>query len=91
MSINDVSPNEWDEVSKKFKDNVNSPAHYNTGDVECIQAIQSALSPEEYRGYLRGNTLKYIWRCNYKGKKLEDLRKAQWYINRLSEVVESGK
>lgn len=63
-------------------DNVNQPAHYTQGDVECIDAIQAALTPEEFAGYCKGNAIKYIWREKHKGGE-EDLRKATWYLDRL--------
>lgn len=68
-----------------MSDPVNSPAHYTTGKVECIDAIESALSPEEFKGYLRGNAIKYLWRYRHKGG-LEDLKKANWYLARLVRV-----
>ena len=68
--------------SIKF-DAVNRPEHYNNGGMECIDAIQGMLTHDEYIGYLRGNALKYNWRCRYKGKPIEDLRKARWYEERL--------
>ena len=70
-------------------DLVNNPPHYkyNSKGVECIEAIEAALTPEEYRGYLRGQVMKYSWRCNYKGKRLEDLQKARWYLNRYIELT----
>lgn len=71
-----------EDVSESDKE-VDSPAHYNTGAVECIEAISSTLSGEEYQGYLRGNALKYLWRCMYKGKTKQDLEKCRWYIDRL--------
>ena len=61
-------------------DSVNRPKHYNQGEIECIDAIRAALTPDEFRGYLKGNSLKYLWRADLKGG-LEDLQKAQWYIN----------
>ena len=64
-------------------DMVNRPAHYNNGNMECIDAIRGMLTHDEYIGYLRGNALKYNWRCRYKGKPIEDLRKARWYEERL--------
>tara|TARA_R110000787_G_scaffold173835_2_gene286427 strand:- start:158 stop:532 length:375 start_codon:yes stop_codon:yes gene_type:complete len=64
-------------------DNVNSPVHYNSGNVECIDAIEAMLSPQEFIGYLRGNSLKYRWRFLYKGKPIEDLKKADWYEQKL--------
>ena len=68
--------------STKF-DTVNRPEHYNSGGMECIDAIRGMLTHDEYIGYLRGNALKYNWRCRYKGKPIEDLRKARWYEERL--------
>jgi hypothetical protein len=63
-------------------DNVNHPYHYTEGTIECIEAIEAALTPEEYRGYLKGNILKYIWRERHKGG-TESLKKARWYQDRL--------
>jgi hypothetical protein len=70
-------------VANKIKDNVNNPSHYNSGSVECIDAIEAMLTTDEYIGYLRGNSMKYRWRMRYKGKPIEDLQKAEWYENRL--------
>jgi hypothetical protein len=69
-------------------DEVNKPDHYNTGAVECIDAIKASMSAEEFKGYLKGNTIKYLWRYNYKGKPKQDLQKAQWYLNKLIEEVQ---
>ena len=66
-------------------DPVKRPPHYNTGNIECIDAIQESMSPEAFKGYCKGNALKYIWRMSYKNKPVEDLRKANWYIKRLIE------
>lgn len=63
-------------------DNVNSPAHYKQGDIECIDAIRAALTDEEWRGYCKGNVVKYIWREKHKGG-AESLKKAQWYLDRM--------
>ena len=65
-------------------DMVNSPPHYNDGGIECIEAIEAAMSEEAFRGYLKGNMLKYIWRYEHKGGK-EDLDKANWYLTKLRE------
>jgi hypothetical protein len=62
-------------------DPVNAPPHYRTGDIECIDAIESALTAEEFRGYCKGNALKYIWRERHKGQD-ESLKKAVWYLER---------
>ena len=67
-------------------DNVNSPPHYKSGEVECIDAIKASMPREQFIGYLKGNVIKYVWRLSYKGKPVEDLRKARWYLERLIEV-----
>lgn len=66
-------------------DEVNHPDHYNNGKVEAIEAIEASESEEEFRGYLKGNALKYIWRYKYKGKPKQDLEKARWYLDKLIE------
>ena len=68
------------------RDNVNSPSHYGQGSIECIEYIEDFLTKEEFIGYLRGNIAKYLHRWRYKNG-LEDLKKAQWYQNKLIEVV----
>jgi hypothetical protein len=74
-------------VTLAEEDVVNRPKHYNTGDIECIDAIRESMSSVAYKGYLKGNSLKYLWRYDYKGKQVEDLQKAQWYLNKLTGVV----
>ena len=59
-----------------------NPDHYRTGDVECVDAIQSALGLDGFLKYCTGNVLKYVWRWQHKNG-AEDLRKAIWYINRI--------
>jgi hypothetical protein len=63
-------------------DTVNKPKHYNQSGIECIAAIEAALGREQFKGYLKGNLIKYIWRTEHKNG-LEDLQKAQWYLNKL--------
>ena len=67
---------------------VDHPDHYNAGPVECIDALQSALTPDEFAGFCKGNSLKYIWREQHKGG-IESLRKAVWYLERLIAMRES--
>ena len=69
------------------EDAVNSPDHYNTGNIECIEAIEESMSSVAFKGYLKGNCMKYLWRYDYKGKQVEDLEKAGWYLRRLTAVV----
>ena len=64
-------------------DDIN-PAHYQSeSGVECIDAIHAALGDEQFKGYLRGNAMKYLWRCELKGDPVENAKKAEWYIKRL--------
>tara|TARA_R110001606_G_scaffold98556_4_gene217683 strand:- start:300 stop:725 length:426 start_codon:yes stop_codon:yes gene_type:complete len=74
---------ENDEWSEGRVDPVNAPAHYNAGSIECIEAIEESMSGDAFRGYLKGNCMKYLWRYSYKGKSLEDVQKAKWYLDRL--------
>ena len=67
----------------KDNDPVNYPSHYNNGKVEAIEAIEASMSAKEFRGYLKGAILKYIWRYTYKDRALEDLLKARWYLDKL--------
>jgi hypothetical protein len=63
-------------------DLVNHPPHYTDGSIECIDAIEAQLTPEEWRGYLKGSIAKYNWRERHKGG-TESLRKARFYLDRL--------
>lgn len=72
-----------DEFYAKKADMVNSPPHYNQAGVECIDAIRAATD-EGYEYYLQGNIIKYLWRYRYKNG-VEDLKKAQWYLEKLIE------
>ena len=67
-------------------DMVNHPPHYNKNvfGIECIQAIRAALTDEEFKGYCKGNVIKYTWRENYKHG-AEDLNKASWYLTYMLE------
>jgi len=71
-------------------DEVDNPYHYNRKGIECIDAIEASMSDEEFRGYLKGNVLKYIWRYTYKDKPLEDLKKARWYHEKLISIVKKN-
>ena len=66
-------------------DMVNHPPHYNDGGVECIDAIQAAMTKEAFQGYLKGNVIKYLWRYEAKGG-TQDLDKANWYLTKLREI-----
>ena len=77
-------------VLPTMEDAVNHPKHYNKHGIECIQAIRAALTAEEFKGYCKGNVIKYTWREQYKNG-LEDLKKAAWYLNRLVQDLDKNK
>ena len=66
-----------DRMKQVAKDNVNHPEHYKTGGIETIDFIEA-----KSLGYHLGNVVKYVTRADHKGNRLEDLKKAQWYLNR---------
>jgi len=68
--------------AKIISDPVNNPAHYTFGGIETIDYIRAKLSPEEFIGYLKGNVIKYTSRAGKKADQVQDLEKAQWYMNR---------
>lgn len=63
-------------------DLVNNPPHYTAGGIETIDYIKAKLTPEEFIGYLKGNVIKYTSRAGKKDDIVQDLEKAQWYMNR---------
>ena len=72
---------------EKNSDMVNHPDHYKTANgVECIDVIEEFLTPDEFRGYLKGQVLKYLFRAGKKdpAKKSEDYEKAGWYVRKLA-------
>ena len=79
--------NEHGKASNVPNDSVNHPAHYTQGGIECIDAIKASMGAEKFKGFLKGNAMKYLWRYEIKGG-VEDLRKAQWYLDRLIKELE---
>lgn len=71
-----------------MSDNVNHPAHYETNGIECIDAMIASQGEEAVRNYCVCNAFKYIWRHQHKGKSVEDIRKAIWYLNRYLNLCE---
>ncbi|CAB4142347.1 SaV-like [uncultured Caudovirales phage] len=74
-------------VEKKL-DLINHPSHYTQGGIETIDYLQAKMTQEQFEGYLVGNILKYVSRYPHKNG-IEDLRKAQWYVNKLIEVTKN--
>ena len=74
----------FEDHSEQPRDMVNHPPHYQ-GKVECIDAIESALGPDGFTAYCRGNAIKYTFRAGRKGDAAEDLAKAAWYLQRAGQ------
>lgn len=64
-----------------------NPNHYKQGGIESIDAIKAFMSEEAFKGFLKGNCQKYLFRYEQKNG-LEDLKKCQWYLERLIGVLE---
>jgi hypothetical protein len=78
-------------IVKAVKDNVNHPSHYTQGAIECIDAIKEATKGLfGIEAVCTGNIIKYVWRWKFKNG-VEDLRKAEWYLQRLIKEATSNK
>jgi len=85
--VNQDDDDDDDDDYEDEHDVVHNPAHYNTGSIECIEAIEESMSSVAFKGYLKGNCMKYLWRYEYKGKQVQDLQKAGWYLQKLTAMV----
>ena len=82
LRLTEVSNDKVRWTRPQISDPINSPAHYKIGGIETIDFIEA-----KNLGYNLGNVVKYITRADHKGNKLEDLRKAQWYLTRAIETA----
>lgn len=100
--LNDAAPSDWNKARDNYlkaiedaeigcavrdhTDPVNKPDHYNQGAIEAINYIRQQLGTG-FVEYCQGNVIKYTHRWKYKNG-IEDLKKAQWYLNRMIEELE---
>ena len=92
MTINAATPRQWNQSTSKAyvdpygkknaSDNVSAPSHYTASNIECIDYLEDNLGPG-FEYFLEGNVKKYLHRFRLKHSKIEDLRKARWYLDRL--------
>jgi hypothetical protein len=68
---------------QRMNDPVN-PSHYKKGEIEAIDAIKSALTEDEWRGFLKGTAIAYLWRLGHKDAVEQDARKTLWYVSWLA-------
>ena len=79
-----------DNLDDALEDLVNHPNHYKSegvSGIECIDAIQAALTEEEFQGFCKGNNIKYTWRSNRKHDVDTNIKKAIWYMNKLLDTL----
>ena len=88
--LEDKTASNWTSVMFESEpsstDAINSPSHYLHGGIETIEVIRMMLTPEEFKGYCKGNIIKYRERAPYKGKEEEDYAKALKYKEFLEET-----
>ena len=73
----------------KEKDNIN-PDHYKVGGIETWDYIKAKLSASQLAGFALGNVMKYVSRADHKNK-LEDLKKAKWYLDKIIAEIEDSE
>ena len=78
-------------IYSKMENNnaVNHPNHYNNGNIECFDVIKAFYGEDSFEDFCLGNVLKYVMRCRHKGKYLEDLKKAKFYIEEIINLKQS--
>lgn len=86
MEIYTTKINSIPEAAKT--DMVNHPQHYKTGKIECIKCISAVVNMYDgEQAYDVGQVIKYLYRAPTKMNFMQDLKKAQWYLNRLIKIA----
>lgn len=75
-------------ANQETKDFVSHPYHYHQGGIECFDVIKEFYGQSEFEHFCLGNVLKYVMRCKKKGKYLEDLKKARFYLDTIINLCE---
>lgn len=72
-----------------MSEQVNHPSHYNRGEIECIDAMESAFGASAVADFCKINAFKYIWRAGEKAgnSEVQDIEKAVWYLNKAKELI----
>ena len=81
---------DFEKDTRPNSDMVNHPPHYNQYGIECIDAMKAMMEGANVPSFISydwGATFKYIWRWHYKGKPIQDLEKAKWYIDKMIETL----
>jgi hypothetical protein len=72
------------------KEMVSHPSHYVKGGIECFDVIKAFFGMDAFESFCLSNSLKYIMRCKEKGKYLEDIKKASFYLNEIIKMHEEN-
>ena len=67
---------------------VNHPDYYNSGGIECIDAILAARGPEATKEFCICNSMKYLWRLGHKDDAVQEAKKARWYLDKYIELCQ---
>jgi hypothetical protein len=70
-------------------DAVSHPQHYCTGKYECFEVMTEVFGVEAVKGFCLCNAFKYLFRCENKNNKLQDIKKSRWYIDKLISILEA--
>jgi len=81
---NSVMPNEKPNKREIPMSDPINPNHYKKGEIEAIDAIRSALTEDEWRGFLKGTAIAYLWRLGHKDAVEQDASKTLWYVSWLA-------
>lgn len=73
-------------TEQKAKEAVNHPDHYKTGNFECIDVMLECFGVEAVKNFCLLNAFKYLYRCEHKEKRLEDIKKGMWYLEKFIEL-----
>lgn len=82
--VNEKITKNMKESFARFPDANINPNHYKIGGLETWDILKVKLTPEQLKGFALGNCIKYLTRAEHKGG-IEDYKKAQWYLNKLTE------
>ena len=68
------------------KEMVNSPDHYNSGEMECIDGMIGAFGRQEVQVFCKINAFKYLWRLGHKDEEAQEIGKIKWYLDKYLEL-----
>ncbi len=83
-----IYPTMFSKNDEQESDPVNHPSHYETGKFECIEVMKEVFGIEAVQNFCLLNAFKYLYRCEHKANKEEDIKKANWYITKRTELEE---